>query len=225
MSCVGMSLRFLMCAFAALALSSAARAAVLYSQAPLNGGTAFFANYSATGGFGFQNADSFTLGVPAIVTGFRWWGTVASGGAFVVRRFNDVVTAPNTFETLSGSPITATPTALTDSVGNAIVQYDLQLGSPLLLAGTHYFSVFLDSEVDWAWLESASGDGTSAVRSVEGDPWSIPLPGDVDAADLAFAVIGERQAQAVAEPATLALFVLGGVATLLNRRRRSACAA
>jgi hypothetical protein len=218
------SLRFLLCVLAALALNPAARADILYSQAPLNAGTAIFANYSLVGVFGFQNADSFTLSAPSIITGFRWWGTaVGDTTVFVARHFNDVVTAPNTFDPLLGT-ITPTATALTDSVGNAIVQYDLQLVTALPLAGTHFFSVFFDSDAEWAWLESAEGDGTSAVRSFEGDSWSIPLPDDLDAVDLAFAVIGELQPQQVAEPSTLALFVIAAMATLFNRRRRPACA-
>lgn len=212
-------LRFLLCTLAAIALSPAARADILYSQAPLNGGNALLANYSIAGDFGFQNADSFTLGAPAIVTGFRWWGTaVGSTSAFVARHFNDVVAAPDTFDTLTGA-ITTTATALTDSAGNAIVQYDLQLVTALPLAGTHFLSVFFDSDAAWAWLESVQGDGVSAFRGLEGDAWSITAP------DLAFAVIGELQVQGIVEPSTLALIAIAAMAVLFSRRRPFAHAA
>jgi hypothetical protein len=208
-----------LCALAAaLLLQGAAHAAVLYSQTPLNGGDAFEAQYSIAGVFGTQNADSFTLSGPSIVTGFRWWGTAVSNtNAFVARHFDDVVSAPNAFNTLSGT-ITSTPTLLTDSSGSPIFQFDLQLGSALPLSGTDFFSVFLNSDSPWFWLESAEGNGVSAFRGVEGDAWSVTAP------DLAFAVVGELQTQQIAEPSALLLFVIAAAAALFNRRRRLACA-
>lgn len=216
MICLPKSLRLILCSLtAALTLSTAAQAAVLYSQAPLDGGEAIQAEYSISGFFGVQNADAYTLAGASTVIGFRWWGTeVSDVGLFVIRLFDDVVTAPDAFTVLAGT-IVATPTPLTDSALTPIFEFDLTLSSSLALAGSGYLSVFLDSDQDfWFWLESAEGNGVSAFRGVEGDSWDELPP------DLALAVIGEALAQPVPEPGVLALLGLAALAGFTVRRKR-----
>lgn len=217
MICLPKSLRLILCSLAAaLTLSTAAKAAVLYSQAPLDGGEAIQAEYSISGFFGVQNADAYTLAGASMVSGFRWWGTEASDvSLFVVRQFDDVVTAPDTFNLMAGA-IVATPTALTDSALTPIFEFNLTLSSPLALAGSGYLSVFLDTDQEsWFWLESAEGDGVSAFRGVEGDSWAELPP------DLAFAVIGEALSQPVPEPGVLGLVGIAALAGFAVRRKRA----
>lgn len=216
MICLPKSLRLILCSLtAALTLSTAAQAAVLYSQAPRDEGEAIQAEYSISGEFGVQNADVFTLAGASTISGFRWWGTEVSDlDLFVVRLFDDVVTAPDTFNLLAGT-IVATSTALTDSALTPIFEFNLTLSSPLALAGSGYLSVFLDTDLDfWSWLASDEGDGVSAFRGVEGDSWAELPP------DLAFAVIGEALAQPVPEPGMLGLLGIATLAGFAVRRKR-----
>jgi hypothetical protein len=210
------SFSFTLCALAAtVALSTAAHAAMLYSQAPLDSDLGIEAEYSTTAFFGFQNAESYTLGVPSTVTGFRWWGTeVSDTSHFAVRRFDDVVTGPDTFDTLAGT-VTPTSTSLVDSAGNAIFQFDLALAAPISLSGSGYLSVFFNSEQEsWFWLASAGGDDRSPFRGVDGEPWLFAPP------DLSMAVIGELQG--VPEPGTLTLLGIAALAGIAGRRRLAA---
>ncbi|MCK0505605.1 PEP-CTERM sorting domain-containing protein [Aromatoleum anaerobium] len=217
MACLPRYFRSFLCALAVTsALSTAAQAAVLYAQAPLDAGEAIEAEYSIAGFFGFQNADAFSLAGPSTVTGFRWWGTeVSDVSLFVVRLFDDVATAPDTFDTLGGS-IIARPTSLTDSAATPIFEFDLTLSTPLQLDGSAYLSVFLDTDQEfWFWLESAEGDSVSAFRGVDGDVWAMLPP------DLAFAVTGEAVTQGVPEPGALALLGIAALAGLAGRRKHA----
>ena len=203
----------------ALALAGAAlgtQAAVLSTQAPVDAGTAVSGTYSIVEEFGFQNAESFTLGGPATVTGFRWWGSDAGNTSdFVVRLFANPLTDSDAFTTLSGS-IGQTATTLTDDGGTlAIYQFDLTLDTALSAAiSGSYLSVFLNnSALDWYWLEGGGGDGSAAFRGMDNDFWTTGAP------DLSLAVIGERDAPTtVPEPGVLALLALAALAAAAARR-------
>lgn len=206
-----------LCAVAAtVAVSTGAHAAVLYSQDPTDGGDAYDSTYSIAQAFGFENAESYTVSATSSVTGFRWWGTAVSDTShFVVRRFDDVDANPDTFDILAGT-VTATPTALIDSIGTAITQFDLTLATSISAGG--YLSVFFDSDPaqeSWYWLESMVGDGNSAVRSANPGTWDILPP------DLSLAVIGES-IQTVSEPGSLTLLGIAALAGVASRRRRPA---
>ncbi len=202
-------------------LNNAADAADLYSQAPKNSGDAIAAEYSATGEFGWQNAESYSLQTPSTITTIRWWGTgVSDTGLFVVRHFVDLISGPDDFDILTGS-ITQTPASagsnpLVDGEGTGIFQFDLQLSSALTLGGSGYLSVFFNSEQEsWNWLESAVYDGQSAYRGQDNVAWDFQPP------DLSMALIGDR-VQNIPEPNSLLLFGIAALGGFAARRRRQA---
>ena len=217
-------LNVLLLSVAAATLTPTATADVLYQQAPKNNGLGIQGNYtelpdpSNPSGppvpFGTQNADSYSLGAPSTVTGFTWWGTdVVNLNSFVVRLFDTPLT-PTPSVDLAGNITKQVPSSLQDSSTEPVFQFDMQLFTPLLLGGTGYLSVFLDSTDDWYWLEGAAGDDLSAFRGLEGDIW------DTDAPDLALAVVGTRNATAIPEPGSLVLLSVAFMAALGTRRRQ-----
>ena len=191
-------------------------AAVLYQQSPVDDGLALLANYSVSGGFGTQNADSFSLGSATRIERIQWWGTAPSGnGSFVVRLFPELLGGGDIFDVLTGG-VTDAATGLTDDSGASIRLFELTLDTPIdLPAGTRHLSVFFDSVDTWAWLEGSGGDDVSAFRGMDLDRWQFLPP------DLSFALLGERIPQGAPEPGVLALVAVASLAGLGIRRRRS----
>ncbi len=199
----------------ATALSGASQAAVISSQPGVNGGMALEANYSSTGFFGIQNADSYSLATASTLTGVRWWGTDANSNLFVVRVFGNPSTdlAAPAIEALSGS-VSKTPEAgVTDDAGSPIYRYEMTLSSSRALsAGVGYVSVYLDSDSDtWFWLQGSGSDQQSLFRGVEGAPWMLEPP------DLSLELIGERQSGPLPEPSTSALLLTAAVFAFRRR--------
>jgi hypothetical protein len=206
-------LRTLAVGTAALLTSAAVHAAVLFSQAPLDGGSALAGVASGSDFSGAQNADDFSLASGSTVTGFQWWGTTDNDApAFVVRLFSDPLA--DSFDTLSGT-VAKTATSLKDSANNDIFVYELTLTAPLALGGTRYLSVLFDSAdpFAWFWLES-DPNPISYFRGVDGDTWDSLPP------DLAFAVLGEPAT--VDEPAVALLLFVAALGVVAQSRRRRA---
>lgn len=194
----------------------AAQAAVLYSQAPLNGGSALSAGADAASSFsGSQNADDFVLQTGSTITGFQWWGTQADAAGFVLRLFGNPL-ADNA--TALPATVVRTTTNLTDDTSGPIFLYEATLQSAIQAAagGSFHLSVLFDStDPDaWFWLES-DPNSTSFFRGVDGDGWAEDVPG------LAFAVLGDR-ATPVDEPAALWLVGIAGLALWSSRRQKAA---
>jgi hypothetical protein len=195
-------------------------ATTLVQQGPLSGGVALDAVYSSLGQFGFQNAESMTLAAPAQVTGLRWWGSQLDDlGLFVVRQFTGLATAPDAFRVLSGSLTRSAGPSAQDSSGQPMYAYELTLDQPFdVVAGELQFSIFVDSDAaTWFWLAGSSGDGSSALRGVDGTDWDWLEP------DLSLAVLGDWLGRGLPLPGSGALVLAAlGVVVLRVKRPRAA---
>lgn len=196
--------------------AGAAGAAVLYSQAPLQGGTSYY----ATPTIGQQLADNFTLSFTSDIEQISWWGGYdfdfdAGDDSFRVRLYENVVGAGSVLHEFASTVVTRTSTALFDSVQNGIYKYTFALPAPVQMGVGSYF-LFVENlgSSDWIWLSSATGDTSFVYRAAEGSNWT----GSV--ADLAMEIKGSRVTTQVSEPGTLALLGLAGIGGLLARRRR-----
>jgi len=195
-----------------------ADADVLYTQPPIDGGNAQFAESITPQ----QVADDFILGGAVNLEGITWWGSYYNnddlGDDFVVRLYSGITgtgTILQDFGSVFVAKNTATP-ALTDSIGDIVYQYDFSLAAPLSLSGgTYYLSVQnVNNNSYWLWLTGTSGNGQFWSRGEDADPWATQSIQE----DLAFSLNGTR-VQVVPEPAPLALLLLAGAALLVARRR------
>lgn len=198
-----------------VSLVSAASAAVVFEQEPVNGNDAFPSISAA------QSADGFVLPTTTSVTGLRWWGsysqdpTTLPADVFSVRIFAD---DGSPGETISQQP-TRSSSLLVDKTGAAVYRFDLVL-APFTLAGGKdwYLSVINQFDVRdptavWYWLLSNATD-ENFYRSADGDPWLSDSTGN-----LAFQVIG-NPGRAIPLPGSL-LLLLAGLAGLNLVRLRS----
>lgn len=194
----------------AASLVGAASAEVVFEQSPVDGNDAF-ASISAE-----QSADGFRLSATTVVTGLTWWGsysqdpTTLPADAFSVRIFaDDGSGAPEAAptEAISQQPIRSS-TSLSDQTGAPVYRFDLAL-TPLTLAGATnwYLSVVNqfdggDPDAGWYWL-LCNPTGENFYRTVDGDPWSSDLTGN-----LAFAVNG-NPGTPIPLPGSLVLMLTG----------------
>jgi hypothetical protein len=226
LSCRAAIARTLLRLALAASLVGAASAEVVFEQSPVTKNDAF-ASISAE-----QSADGFRLSATTVVTGLTWWGsysqdpTTLAADAFSVRIFaDDGSGAPEATprETISQQPIRSS-TALSDQSGSPIYQFDLVL-TPLTLLGAKnwYLSVVNqfdvgNPEAGWYWLLS-NPTGENFYRTVDGDPWSSDLTGN-----LAFAVNG-NPGTPIPLPGSLVLMLTGLAGLNLRLPGRSSATA
>lgn len=205
-----------------------ASAAMIYSQAPVDGGTGFFSNYGALA----QSADDFLLGADAALVRIGWWGSyrdpaLAGADSFAVRVFDtpaggaapifacgDAAALPPA----ACGGVTASATGLSDSTGSPVFKFELGLAVPLdLVAGASYILAVTNENPDteWYWLQSTFGNG-GLFRMEDSEDFVTDGP------NLAFML--EREATGIPEPGTLALLGIALLAFGIVRRsaRRSA---
>lgn len=196
-----------------VAMTGAASAAVLVEQLPQDQGTGYFANPNIPQ----QLADDFTLGGAASLEGITWWGgydgNIDNGDDdFLVRVFSGIGGTGTLLQAFNSPVVTRSTTTLTDSVLNAVYQYDFSLGSALnLAAGTYYLSVQNLGSSDWFWQQAVAGSVGLWFRGEDSDVWQA------NPDNLAFRLNG-TPAQ-IPEPGILGLFMLAGVGLALARRR------
>lgn len=206
--------------------AGAASAAVIYTQAPVDGGVGVFSNYGALA----QAADDFTLGANRSISALAWWGSYrdsqfAGGDSFAVRVFDSPaggatpIFACGDAAGFPPSPcagVVASSTGLTDSAGSAVFVFELDLGLPLdVLGGATYILAVTNENPDteWFWLQSAPGNG-GLFRLEDSEDFVTDGP------NLAFRL--EAEVQQAPEPGPFALFGIGVLAAGALRRRRSA---
>jgi hypothetical protein len=200
-----------------------ASAAVIYAQAPLDGGTGVFSNYGALG----QAADDFALASDQSAVLLRWWGSYRDAGSaasdqFAIRLFDSAsANVAPLFACGDAAAIPAVPcagvvssgTALGDSAGGPVFRFELSLGAPLdLMSGTTYILSITNENPDteWFWLQSAPGNG-GLFRMLDDEDFVQDGP------NLSFAL--ESRRQTVPEPGSLALLGIATLALVMGRRR------
>lgn len=210
------------CGVAAGVFASSASAA-LYSQANDLATDWGFFSVGGPGQFFTQRmADNFSLASASTVTSVRWFGAsqnfafpdLTNFTGFDVKIYGDLGGVPDETDILfSASPtlagLTITPTGFNNIGGGTQYQFDLNVGSLNLGAGTYWLSVggllvnnFGDAFV---WSRSTQGDLNNASYFYNPASGWIAFAGN----DLAFEII----------PAPSALS-LAGLALLATARRR-----
>ncbi len=210
------------CGLAAGVFASSSSAA-LYSQAnDLATDWAFFSVGGPNQFFTQRMADNFTLSSAATVTSVRWFGAsqnfafpdLTNFTGFDVQIYGDLGGVPDANNVLYGSSptlagLTITPTGFNNIGGGTQYQFDLNVGSLNLGAGTYWLSVggllvnnFGDTFV---WSRSTQGDSANASFFYPNSGW-IAFGGN----DLAFEII----------PAPSALALSGVAALGASLRRR-----
>ncbi len=193
-------------------------AAILLEQSPINGADAFLSNLSA----GAQNADDFLLTEPAKIERISFWGSYdgIDSDDFVIRILSNDNGSPSAVgafvQAYSLVAVSATLTALDDSAGSDVYQYDFDLPTPVsLMSGTYFLSVSNETQVaGWYWLLSQTG-GNSWSRAADGDAWTLNSSGPVD---IAFRL--EGQTSVVPLPGAMVLFSPSIFAIVLLGRRK-----
>ena len=200
-----------------------ASAAVIYAQAPRDGGAGVFSNYGALG----QAADDFTLASDQSAVLLRWWGSYgdaafAGSDLFAIRLFDSAsANAVPVFACGDAAAFPALPcvgvassgTPLADDSGGAVFRFELALAAPLdLLSGTTYILSVTNENPDteWFWLQSAPGNG-GLFRMEDTEDFGQVGP------NLSFAL--ESRSQAIPEPGSLALLGIATLMLVLGRRR------
>lgn len=208
-------------------LAGPAWAVQVFEQPPANGNDAFPSFLDD------QSADDFLLSADAAVTHVRWWGSYLINPGdpgdpgvddlFHVRFFNDVggVPAADPFAEFAQPALSVnrTATALQDTVGSTVFQFDTLLTSPLALTGGTPFHLsivnFFDAtNAEWFWLLSDPA-GSNAFRFGDGNAWASDPSGN-----LAFALFTEELPVAVTEPSNFAIFAVGLLLLVGTQRSR-----
>lgn len=204
-------------AFAAFLATSAASAAVLYQQLPLDGGVGYYANSNTPQ----QLADDFALGGAVSLESISWWGGYdadldAGDDDFLVRLYSDVSGTGTVLHEFSSASFTRSATSLLDGAGNAVYQYDFSLATPVSLsASTYYLFVQNLGTSDWFWQGASSGNGDLWYRGDDTEAWAMEV------GDLALRLEGtQAQVAPIPEPSLLALLGIAGLSMILAGRRR-----
>ena len=200
-----------------------ASAAVIYAQAPRDGGAGVFSNYGALG----QAADDFALASDQSAVLLRWWGSYgdaafAGSDLFAIRLFDSASANAvpvfacgdaAAFPVLPCGGVVSAGTPLADDFGGAVFRFELALAAPLdLVSGTTYILSVTNENPDttWFWLQSEPGNG-GLFRTEDTEDFAEDGP------NLSFAL--ESRSQGIPEPGSLALLGIATLAFGLGRRR------
>jgi hypothetical protein len=164
--------------------------------------------------------DDFTIGLPAIITGFEWTGIYAPFDApgaddftIAIYEFSGTDPAIDPLLTFSVGDAGRTDTGV-DLLGFTVYSYSATVAATSLAAGRYLLSIVNDTtgQLDaWAWA-SALQDQDAYFRDGVSDPWSIEANHTQD-----FTIRGT----VIPEPSSIALAALGGLGLATAVRRQS----
>jgi hypothetical protein len=193
-----------------------------------------FQTTKAQGAYFSPSSGAYALGNNTITVGFEWAAasTASAIGAGSSTNYSGAALAPSTWTTLLTDPnfnfATNAGSLVTVAVNNSGVTqagWNYQSAAAFVPLGTtagntySVFAVAWNSTYATPWLAAAGNSfvGWSSVIQYASSPSSSQAPPTFAASGLpAFGIIPV----ATPEPATMALFALGGASVLLFRRRK-----
>jgi hypothetical protein len=206
-----------------------ATADVIYSQGPLDGGSAIVSDFQF---FGEQELDDFVLDPGgATITDVHWWGAYGddpdptSSDEFTIRFFEESETASGVplgtylYEYITSS-VDRTATAMTTPGygahdGGVVYEYMFYLPTSIVLDGetNYYLSIVNDTESLWGWLQGEDLAGGHWYRTGDESATGTWAPSGIGG-DFAFELTGAP----IPEPATL--LIVGGLSAGLACARK-----
>ncbi len=204
---------------------------VIYDNGAFDTDNAFLSDLHAS--FPEQSADDFVLtSGQSTITDVHWWGVYSDLGVlggnnapdgpddFSIRIFADAGAAPGAIpiHDIAVGDAVRVDTGIDTTSGFDIYAHSADIpATPLVAGATYWLSIVNDTAADndqWFWATSPAVIGDNSwFRTVDGNAW---IASTLFNEDLAFNLTND----AVPEPSSLALLVLGTMALIGIRRRR-----